>query len=91
MDASLPRHILSLLPLVAWPVPSLLENLGLRLTASPLGQLPSPAPTQVLVYTEALLVGILSPCHASTFSSRSAEASRSSQALCDEMASSHLC
>lgn len=91
VDASLPRHILSLLPLVAWPVPSLLEVLGLQLTASPLGQLSSPAPTQVLVCTEALLIGILSPCHTSTFSPRSAEAGRSSRALCDEMASSHLC
>ena len=50
-----------------------------------------PGPRPVLVCPEALLTGILSPCHASTFSPRSAVPCRSSRALCGEMASSHLC
>ena len=87
VGVSLPRHILSLLPLVTWPIPSLLEDLGLQLTASPLCQLPSPPLTWVLVCPEALLTGILSPDHTSTFSSRSVEACRSPRALCDKIAS----
>lgn len=90
VDASLPRHILSLLPLVAWVCSFSPEVLGLQLTASPNG-LSSRPPPRFLVCTEALLIGNSLPATPPPSPQECGGRGRSSRALCDEMASSHLC